>query len=58
MKAPRTVRGSVADREVYRDILRLDREPRRRVAMRILRDQKMLAYLYDHFLIHRSLTPR
>jgi hypothetical protein len=55
MKASRTPRSSVADAEIYRDFLRLDRERRRRIAMRILRNQKMLADLYDHFLIQRSL---
>jgi len=55
MKASSTARSSVGDAEVYRDFLRLDRERRRRIAMRILRDQKLLADLYDHFLIQRSL---
>ena len=55
MKAASTARRSVVGAEVYRDFMRLDREPRRRIAMRILRDQKMLADLYDHFLIQRSV---
>ena len=36
--------------------MRLDPDRRRRVAMRILRNQRMLADLYDHFLIQRSLN--
>jgi hypothetical protein len=35
--------------------MRLDPERRRRVAVRILRNQKILADLYDHMLIQRSL---
>jgi hypothetical protein len=55
MKALKTARTPLAHNRVYRDFKRLDREPRRRIAIRILRDQKMLADLYDHFLIQRSL---
>ena len=55
MKALKTRQGPIADTEVYRGFMRLDRERRRRVALRILRNQKMLADLYDHFLIQRSL---
>jgi hypothetical protein len=55
MKASKTARTLLAHNTVYRDFKRLDREPRRRIAIRILRDQKMLADLYDHFLIQRSL---
>ncbi len=55
MKASKTAQTPIADNEVYRDFMRLDPERRRRVAMRILRNQRMLADLYDHFLIQRSL---
>ena len=55
MKASKTARNPIDDVEVYRDFMRLDGERRRRIAMRILRNQKMLADLYDHFLIQRSL---
>lgn len=55
MKPSKTARKSVAGTDVYRDFMRLDREHRRRIAMRILRNQQMLADLYDHFLIQRSL---
>jgi len=56
MKASKTTQPPIADIEVYRDFMRLDREHRRRIAMRILRNQKMLGDLYDHFLIQRSLV--
>ena len=55
MKASKTGQTPIADNEVYRGFMRLDPERRRRVAMRILRNQRMLADLYDHFLIQRSL---
>ncbi len=55
MKASKTAQTPIADNEVYRDFMRLDPERRRRIAMRILRNQQMLADLYDHFLIQRSL---
>ena len=55
MKASRAAKKPMADIQVYRDFMRLDHERRRRIAVRILRDQKMLADLYDHFLIQRSL---
>jgi hypothetical protein len=55
MKASKTGRNPIADIEIYRGIMRLDPERGRRVAMRILRNQRMLADLYDHFLIQRSL---
>jgi hypothetical protein len=35
----------------YERFMRFDREHRRRVAMRILRNQRIMADLYDHFLI-------
>jgi len=43
------------DGDFYRAFLRLDRDRRRNVALRILRDQKVLADLYDHFLIQEAL---
>jgi hypothetical protein len=53
-----TARGDAKTQEsnggVYRAFLRLDRE-RRRVALRILSHEKVLADLYDHFLIEKSL---
>ena len=55
MKASKTGRQPIADIEIYRGFMRLDPERRRRVAIRILRNQRMLADLYDHFLIQRSL---
>ena len=55
MKASKTGQDPNADTEVFRDFMRLDPVRRRRIAMRILRNQKMLADLYDHFLIQRSL---
>jgi len=40
---------------LYRAFLGLNREKRRRLALRILRDQRILADLYDHFLIQGAL---
>jgi hypothetical protein len=54
MKASKTGQKPIAAIEIYRGFMRLDPE-RRRVAMRILRNQKMLADLYDHFSIQRYL---
>jgi len=58
MKASKTAQKRTAEIEVYRDFMRLEREPRRRIAVRILRSQKILADLYDHLLIQRSLDER
>jgi hypothetical protein len=58
MKATKTAQNATPEIEVYRDFMRLDREPRRRIALRILRDQRILADLYDHLLIQRSLDER
>ena len=55
MRTSKTVQNLTPEGEVYRDFMRLDREPRRRIAVRILRHQKIMADLYDHFLIQRSL---
>ncbi len=51
----KAARNSVSEIEVYRDFMCLDPARRRRVAVRILRNQKVLADLYDHLLIQRSL---
>ena len=56
MKASKTAQNPIADIEIYRGFMRLDPERRRRIAMRILRNQRMLADLYDHFLIQHSLA--
>jgi len=44
--------------EVFRAFQRLDARRRRRVALRILRDQRILADLYDHILIEEALRER
>ncbi len=44
--------------EVFRAFQRLDARRRRRVALRILRDQRILADLYDHILIEEVLRER
>ena len=41
--------------DFYRSFLRLGREDRRSVALRILRNQRVLGDLYDHFLIQDAL---
>ena len=41
--------------DFYQRFLRLGREDRRSVTMRILRNQRVLGDLYDHFLIQESL---
>ena len=41
--------------EIYRAFRSLARDKRREVALRILRDQRILADLYDHFLIQEAL---
>ena len=56
MKESKTADIPSPEIAVYKHFMRLDREHRRRVAVRILRNQKMLADLYDHLLIQRSLT--
>jgi len=58
MKASKTAQNPTPEIEVYRDFMRLDREPRRRIALRILRNQRILADLYDHLLIQRALDER
>ena len=55
MKASKMARNPRPEVEVYKDFIRLDSARRRRVAVRILRNQKMLADLYGHMLIQRSL---
>ena len=58
MRASRTAQNPTPESEVYRDFMRLEPARRRRVAVRILRNQKILADLYDHLLIQRSLDER
>ncbi|MFZ0961314.1 MAG: hypothetical protein WAO35_10455 [Terriglobia bacterium] len=41
--------------DLYRTFLRLGREDRRSMALRILRNQRVLNDLYDHFLIQDAL---
>jgi hypothetical protein len=55
MKASKAAKNPTPEIEVYRDLMRLDPARRRRVAVRVLRNQKILADLYDHLLIQRSL---
>jgi len=55
MKASKAARNSAPEIEIYREFMRLDPARRRRVAVRILGNQKILADLYDHLLIQRSL---
>ena len=55
MKAFKTAHNLNPETEVFRKFMRLDPERRRRVAVRILRNQKILADLYDHMLIQRAL---
>jgi hypothetical protein len=45
-------------KEVYGAFRRLDRDKRRQVALRILHDQRVMADLYDHFLVQESLHER
>jgi hypothetical protein len=45
-------------KEVYRAFRRLDGDKRRKVALRILRDQRVMADLYDHFLIQEAFRER
>ncbi len=44
------------DVSLYRAFLALDRHRRKRVALRILGNQRLLADLYDHFLIEQSTS--
>ncbi len=46
------------EKEVFRAFRRLDAQRRRRVALRILRDQRILADLYDHILIEEAIRER
>jgi len=55
MKASKATHNATPEIEVYRDFMRLGREPRRRIAVRFSHGQKIMADLYDHFLIQRSL---
>src|SRR5438309_1975417 len=42
----------------YRAFLALDRGRRSRIALRILRNQEILADLYDHFLIREAMREK
>jgi len=55
MKPSKTAEQSSSETEVYKHFMRLSRDHRREIAMRILRNQRVMADLYDHFLIQRSL---
>ena len=57
-----TMRGSnhtsktvVRAKDIYDAFLELDRNKRRTVALQILRNQKLLVDLYDHFLIQGAM---
>ncbi|HTS68483.1 MAG TPA: hypothetical protein VMO17_05835 [Terriglobia bacterium] len=41
--------------DFYRRFLKLGREDRRSVAVRILRNQRVVGDLYDHFLIQEAM---
>jgi hypothetical protein len=58
MKATRVANRPPPEIEVYQGFMRFGREHRRRIAVRILRNQKVLADLCDHFLFQRSLEER
>jgi len=51
-------KGIETDVELYRAFLKLDREHRRRVALRILRNERVLRDLYDHLLIAKAMGER
>jgi hypothetical protein len=53
--ALRAPKSTAHDGALYRAFHRLDRDRRRAIALRILRDQGVLADLYDHFLIQEAL---
>jgi hypothetical protein len=53
-----TVVASTKHADVYRLFLRLRPGERRSVALRILRDERVLSDLYDHFLIREALEER
>lgn len=50
-----SVKSVEAPGDFYRSFLGLDRSHRRAVALRILRNQRLLRDLYDHFLIQNAL---
>lgn len=54
----RLSQAKVEEKELYRAFLRLDPGRRTQVALRILHDEKVLADVYDHFLIRESLQER
>ena len=53
--ALRTLTANADSGDLYRAFRRLGQLERRRVALRILRDEEVLADLHDHFLIQDSL---
>ena len=57
MSSTSTVKGP-REQEVFRAFQRLDARRRRRVALRILRDQRILGDLYEHMLIEEALRER
>jgi hypothetical protein len=55
MKATATSKSLEREDSVYREFRSLASDRRRRVALRILRDERVLQDLYDHFLIQETL---
>jgi hypothetical protein len=53
--ALQTLVANAGSGDLYRAFRRLGQLERRRVALRILRDEEVLKDLYDHFLIQDSL---
>ena len=47
--------ASQDERRLYQAFRRLDPGGRRDIALRILKDEKLLADLYDHLLIKRAM---
>lgn len=47
-----------AESKIYRAFRNLAQDERHKMALRILRDQRVLSDLYDHFLIQESLSER
>ncbi len=57
-RLPQFTKPAKRDDELYQAFLGLDRNHRTRVALRILRNQRVLADLYDHLLIQQALRER
>jgi len=47
--------ASQAEHSLYEAFRRLDSKSRRDVALRILKDEKLLSDLYDHLLIKKAM---